>query len=214
MEVYINSEPIEVAIDPEDSLADVLSMVQSNLIDQGDIVTGILIDGEVVDPDILAELKSQPSGEFGEVILSVRPANKFAAEGLMTISMHLENSIGLRKEVVDFLQQGNSQDAMVKLNEYVTFWAGLQSTLGSACRLLGVDVAELEVFDTDGNDGQMVMTFVNTLSEQLNEIKSALESGDFVLLGDILEYEFGDLTDDWLGILQKLALQFDPEVEA
>ncbi len=214
MEVYINSEPIEVGIDPEDTLAEVLGMIQSNFIEQGDIVTGILIDGRVVDPDILAEIKVKPSNEFEEVNLSVRPANKFAAEGLMTISVHLDNSIGLRKEVVDLLQQGSSQEAMVKLNEYVTFWAGLQSTLGSACRLVGVDISAMEVYDADGNDGQMVMDFVNSLSEQLVELKSALEAGDLVLLGDILEYEFGDLTDSWRDILQKLALQFDPEIEA
>ena len=212
MEVYINSEPIEISIEPDDTLSDVLNMVQTNYIDQGDIVTGLVVDGEVVHPDVLAEIKVKPTSEFDELILSVRAANKFAAEGLITISQHLENSIGLRKEVVDLLQQGNSQEAMLKLNEYVTFWAGLQNTLASACRLVSVDINTLEVFGED-SEGQAVIGFINSLSEQLGEVKSALEAGDLVLLGDILEYEFGDLTEDWRVILQKLALQFDPEIE-
>ena len=214
MELYINSEPIELEIDATESLGVILGTVQSNFIDQGDIVTGMLIDGEVVSPEMLAEMKTKPACEFDEVNLIVRAANKFAAEGLLTIAEHLENSIVLRKEVVEYLQQGNSQEAMTTLNDYVTFWAGLQSTLGSACRIVGVDIAELEVFGESNSGGQLIMEHVNSLTSQLTEIKTALEDGDLVLLGDILEYEFSDITDDWRGILKNLAVQFDPEAEA
>ena len=40
---------------------------------------------------------------------------------------------------------------------------------------------------------------------------SALEAGDLVLLGDILDYEFSDLTDIWHDMLMQLANQFEPQ---
>ncbi len=213
MDIYINSESIELNYDSENTLADVLSLVQDNFFETGNIVTGIIVDGEVVQPERLAELKQAAADSFGEVNLVVRPANRFAAEGLLTVCDHLEFSIALRTDVVDALQQGKAQYAMEKLGEYVQFWAGLQSTLGSACRLVGVNIEELEVFGEDGSEPILIVEHIKELSEQLSEVKNALESGDLVLLGDILGYEFADLTDSWRDILQKMALQFDPECE-
>lgn len=213
MNIYINSEPIAIEYDNDDTLGSVLSLLQDNYFEPGHIVTGIVVDGEVVTPNRLAEIKELSVEGFSEVNMIVRPANKFAAEGLITVSNHLEQSVGLRTEVVEFLQQGKMQQAMLKLNEYVQFWAGLQSTLASACRIVGIDIETMEVFDQAGN-GEPVIDSVQNLSDQLGEVKSALEAGDQVLLGDILEYEFGDLTENWQSLLQKMAAQFDPECQS
>ena len=213
MNIYVNSEPVEMEHDTDETLASVLSLVQENFFEPGHIVTGIVVDGEVLLPEKLAEIKELPVSEFTEVNMVVRPANKFAAEGLITVSSHLEQSIALRSEVVEFLQQGKMQPAMEKLNEYAQFWAGLQSTLASACRIVGVDIETLEVFDDKGNS-EPIMDSIQNLSDQLGEVKAALEAGDLVLLGDILEYEFGDLTENWCALLVKLAAQFDPDCEA
>ncbi len=213
MDIYINSEPIVLEYDNSDTLSEVLNLVQNNFFEPNHIVTGIIIDGEVIQPERLAELKVKSVDCFGEINLVVRPANRFAAEGLMTVSDHLEYSVGLRTEVVDALQQGRTQHAMEKLGEYVKFWSGLQTTLGSACRLLGLEVDKLEVFDDEDSEPILLMDYIQELTNQLGEVKSALESGDLVLLGDILGYEFADLTDSWRSLLHKLAVQFDPECE-
>ena len=48
------------------------------------------------------------------------------------------------------------------------------------------------------------------LTEQLSQVKSALEAGDYILLGDILDYEFPDLTDVWHDMFIQLADLAEP----
>lgn len=213
MDIFVNDEPVELEYEAGKSLSEILMLVQDNCFEPGMIVTAILLDGEMLEPQRLAELKTQPVSDFTELNFVVRPANTFAAEGLITVCGHLDHSIALRSELVESLQQGNTRLAMQKLNDYIKFWSGLQSTLASACRIVNVDVESLEVVDEDQEATLVVMDHITSLSEQLSEVKSALESGDMVLLSDIIEYEFSDLTANWRNLLYKMALQFDPNLE-
>jgi hypothetical protein len=55
----------------------------------------------------------------------------------------------------------------------------------------------------------MVAEQITLLSEQLGQLKGALEAGDLVLLGDILDYEFGPITESWQEMLEQLADRFE-----
>ena len=79
--------------------------------------------------------------------------------------------------------------------------------------MMEIELESLEVFDQENNGGPKavpVIERVGQLTEQLEQIRGALEAGDLVLLGDILDYEFGDLTRQWEDMLKQLAAQFSP----
>ena len=96
---------------------------------------------------------------------------------------------------------------------YLQTWDAVQQNLSSAARLMDVEIDSLVVFDNSNPSSpqeRSVSEHIGLLAEQLGQVKSALEAGDLVLLGDILDYEFSDLTDTWHNMLLQLAAQFNP----
>jgi len=87
----------------------------------------------------------------------------------------------------------------------------LQQSLGAVERLLEIDLDTVELYSRVGEEGEpsLLTDHILRLSGQLAEMKAALEGGDLVMLGDILDYEFSDLTETWGAILGELADRFD-----
>ncbi len=137
-----------------------------------------------------------------------------AAPGLRTIHEHLAQSAGQREDIVEGVQQGQAQEAMEALGDYLQVWNAVQATLASACRLMNIKPEDLELFESSVVQNPQLKSFSSYLDEltnQLTEVKNALEAGDLVMLGDILDYEFGDLTEVWQHLLLQIAEQFDPQ---
>ena len=98
---------------------------------------------------------------------------------------------------------------------YLQIWDAAQQTLGSVSRMMEIDLPDMELPDPAQHEATIcAMEKIDLLTEQLTQIKSALEAQDLVLLGDILEYEFGPLTDDWQNMLNSLAEKFDEQKTA
>jgi hypothetical protein len=50
-------------------------------------------------------------------------------------------------------------------------------------------------------NGQLQELEFSTLTQHFQELVSALEVGDYVLLADLLDYEIGPVLEDWLAII-------------
>jgi len=214
MKLQINGQKIEASSAENATLSEVLQMVQVDYVSDSEVITTILVDGEHLTPEQLSDWKDRSIEDFYGADVEVMPRNVFAANGLRVAATQLQQTAPQREEIVELIQHGNSQQAMSILGDYLAVWNTIHQTLGCAARLMNIELENLEIFDqsaTDTTQGQAVMEHVNNLSGQLEEIKSALEAGDLVLLGDILDYEFGDLTDIWQNMLSRLANQFDPQ---
>ena len=214
MKLQINGQKIERTTAENATLSEVLQSVQDDYVSDSEVITTIFVDGEHLTPEQLSNWKDRSIEDFDEANVEVMSRNMFAANGLRVAATQLQQTAAQREEVVELIQQGNSQQAMLKLGDYLAVWNTVHQTLGCASRLMNIELEDLEIFDqsaTDTPQGQAVMEHVNNLSGQLEEIKSALEAGDLVLLGDILDYEFGELTDIWQNMFIGLANQFDPQ---
>ena len=73
-----------------------------------------------------------------------------------------------------------------------------------------VDMATVKLTNADGQITDM-NEHISALSQRLSDIKDAVAAQDTVLLSDILEYEFPDLTSRWHDFLGRLAGEFAEE---
>ena len=136
-----------------------------------------------------------------------------ACTGLRLIAKELESKSKLRDQIVSDLAQGQVAEAMQKLTDYLQIWNMVQKNLGSAARLLDIELDSFEIYDCSDPQTPQVLTVgerVKQLIEQLDQVKSAIEAGDLVLMGDIMDYEFPALTETWRDMLEQLADQFEP----
>ncbi|MBN1764154.1 MAG: hypothetical protein JW860_02770 [Sedimentisphaerales bacterium] len=214
MKLMINGQEIEQKLPPNASLAGVLKVVEDDHVGENEVIVSITVDGEPLTAERLSIWKDRSATDFDQADVEVLARNLFAARGLRIIADKLQESIDLRDEIAEHLGQGRSQEAMQLMPRYLQVWSAVQQNLGSAARLLNLDVESLEVFDQSdplSPQSRPVIDVIHHLSEQLEQIKTALETGDLVLLGDILDYEFSDLTDIWQDMLLQLADQFEPQ---
>ncbi len=215
MKLLLNGQELD-NIQPEpETLGAALFAIQDNHITDDQVISTIHVDGEPLTAELLAEWKNRSLDDFDEAHIEAIKRNQLAARGLRILIEGLAESKNDRDEIVDHLCQGRSTQAMTMLNGYLQIWNGAQQSLLSAGRLLEVDFETIEIYYPDSESGEhkvgSLKDVLDSLTDNLTEIKSALEAQDMVLLGDILEYEFGSMTENWQDMLVQLADRFDNE---
>jgi len=210
MKLLLNDQEVTEAVPEDVTLGAALTAVQERHIGEDEVISTILVDEEPLTADLLSEWKNRLVGEFGKVQIEAPKRNLLASSGLRLLSQGLSESNEQREEMVDHICQGRHSQAMEMLTGYLTLWDSVQQSLGSAARLIEVDLDTLEIEESSGtNEVQMVADRIQQLSEQLKQLQDALEAQDMVLLGDILEYEFGPLAEAWRQMLEQLADRFE-----
>jgi hypothetical protein len=210
MKLLLNDQELTDAVPESATLGAALTTVQERHIAEDEVISIILIDDEPLTADLLAEWKNRPVEEFATVQIEAPKRNILASNGLRLLSQGLAESNEQRQEIVDHICQARHAQAMDLLTGYLSLWDSIQQSLGSAARLIDVELESLEIYEISENpDVQSVMGRIQQLTEQLKQLQDALEAQDLVLLGDILEYEFGPLTEDWQQMLEHLANRFE-----
>jgi hypothetical protein len=87
---------------------------------------------------------------------------------------------------------------MQKLQELFRTLQQVQQALPVCAEALGVCLDDLTA------DGVSLTEALEIIREQLTSLKSAIEAGDFVLVGDILRYELEEPFTQWIELLREL----------
>ena len=213
MKLTVNSRELKDFLPDDATLGQALAMVQEQKLSENEVLAGIWVDGEPLTAERLSIWKDRSVEEFCEAAVEAPVRTTFAARGLLLIAERLEQSTAQREQIVDHITQGRANEGFTGLDEYLGIWAAVQQSLASVARLLELDFATLEYFpdESDPESTQPILELIEQLTEQLREVRSALTAGDMILLGDILDYEFPDLTANWTNMLNQLAHHIDPQ---
>lgn len=203
MKMLLNGRELDGFLDQELTLGGALRRVQEQAIPPQQVIASVWVDGAALSAEHLAQWKDRPIREFAETHVQAADRKALAINGLQLLAEGLEQSASLRAEISEQLWQGKTAQAMDKLGGYLQIWNGTQASLGSVARLLEVEPGEIKLDDAE--PARTSSALIDKLTSQLQELHSALSAGDFVLLGDILAYEFGPLTEDWTGMLREIS---------
>ncbi|MBN1435929.1 MAG: hypothetical protein JW936_02545 [Sedimentisphaerales bacterium] len=210
MKVLLNSKELEGVVPQNATLGMALASVQEAGIDDENVISAIWVDDEPLTAERLSIWKDRPATDFTEARIEAPTRKSLVYRGLTMIAQGLRESTTQREQIVDDVCQGQTSQAMDKLVDYLRIWNAVQQTMLSVGRLMGVDLTTTE---NSGHmagipDAELVSQRIGQLTEQLSELKTALENSDLVLVGDILDYEFGDMTSNWCELLDQLADHF------
>lgn len=203
MKLFVNDQELSQVLTENDTLATALSTVQQDYIAENEVLAAVWIDGEALTAERLSAWKDRQICDFEEARVEAPQRQILAATGLRTLAAGLKESQEDRKIIVDTISQGQTKQAMGLLAGYLRSWQAAQETLGSAARLMAINILELPAVG-DSSETK-VRDLLDTLTEQLQELRGTLTAEDMVLLNDILEYEFSELADKWHDMLQSLA---------
>jgi hypothetical protein len=91
---------------------------------------------------------------------------------------------------------------MERLSGCFTAWNAARESLQKTTQLLRIDV------DTVTVNGRTLADLLADFTDQLREVKLALEGRDFVSLADVLQYEMTETTEHWreaIGFVRRAA---------
>jgi len=162
------------------------------------LVVNVLIDGREPDMDRMGLLRQSPINGHTVYIETADPAEM--ARGVLDgVAEQLLEADRQRTEAADFLQQNQNIRAMEKLAGCFSAWQNAQQSIEGVAQLMRLDLHTIVA------EGRVVPDILLDFAEQLRQIKSALESRDFVMLSDILVYETTQASAQWRAILAAIA---------
>jgi len=209
MKLVLNDHELSANPARPATLGAALLDVQQNHLTEDQVISAIFVDGSPLTAKLLSQWKDRPASDFAEARIEAPCRSVLACQGLRILAQGLAESQQDRSRIVELFCQGRPAQGMQLLTGYLNLWNSTQATLASAARLLAVDLEDLPTTADPTDPLGTVGQYIARLAEQLQQLKNALEAQDYVLTGDILEYEFAPLTDEWQSVLTALADQYE-----
>lgn len=180
------------------TLRAILDRVKAEHLDRRLVVEVSLNGKPLVAQDLVEQLDQTPDRDDQIDLGSDAPAS-LVRSALATMHEQLSLAAQAHRDVAAVLLAGQTRQAVGEFGGLVEVWQNCRTTLVECSRLMNEDWSDKEI------DGRSVAAHLNELTARLREIRDAFEARDYVLLGDLLQYEMPDVCTAWASLFAKLA---------
>ncbi len=198
MNVYIDDVEANIPINAEQMLDEVLQAAREQVNEAGRMIVGLVCDGIHVSDEELATTLQKPQSEFKRVDLHSADPAELVREALVQAEQLLDETARSAKGIVEHLTCGNTAEAMPILSSCCQAWLEIHSGVANAMSALKIDPETVDI------DGKPIVNVLGEPIRVLNDIKEAVTARDFVLLSDILSYEFEETVEAWRSIIEAI----------
>lgn len=195
-DLYIDDNIIEYE-DTEDNstIGDFVKEVEKELFDVKQLIVGIEVDGDPADDIYANELLESPVADHKEVRLATAPLKILLDEGIKVCNQYIPHIKGAINVIIEGLRAGKNDESFAlmpglfdSLNEFVRTLAVINSNV------VRFNLPLFKESPTEHYEG---------LVGHLDEMLAARDSGDLILVGDLLDYEITPI----IIALEKLLLE-------
>lgn len=192
MDILLNGTPINLTdLSPDTTLEKALQALQSEYCDDDTVIVSFSCDGAEVAADAMTATLNKTVDSFGRLDVVTGTKVSLVADAMEQSAQCIDESDVARERIAELLTAGNTTDAAQSLGECFAVWQQIHQAVAKSVQMLDIDVDRVEV------DGEPLTALISRPKETLLQIKGALESHDYVLLADILQYEFGEVIESW-----------------
>ncbi|UCE60299.1 MAG: hypothetical protein JSU63_00830 [Phycisphaerales bacterium] len=207
MEIFLDDQQVDSEFIGEHTVEDALRHVQANVCNAGEVVVGVRCDGRDVGPNEMAATLGKSAATFNKLEVFTSTPQRLVVEAMSQASSALDDTEAACQRIADLLTRGDTADGIAELGDCLGVWQKIHDAVGQAIQMLQLDPDKLKV------EQEPLLDVVSRPKEVLLEIKQALESQDHVLLADIMQYEFGDVTEKWHKLVNMLRREAEGLVE-
>jgi len=161
------------------------------------LIVHVLIDGQEPDLARMSHLRQKPLHGHTLFIETAEP-RQMALDVLEAVETQLHEAERLKADAVQLLQTNQQVKAMEKLSGCFTTWHHAQESVLKIAQLLRLDLSRILI------DGRPFTDVLNGFTDQLRQIRIALENRDFVALCDTLSYEATETTSQWQAAIRQV----------
>ena len=169
------------------------------------MVVSVRCDGEPVTQERLDQILTQPLSDYAKLELQTQPLRALVTATLTQAIALFEEAGDARIRAADLLAESKTENAMQHLQKFFNIWRQVQQSTLVCAQALGVDLDTLQV------NGLGLVEIFEPLKTRLNELKESMANHDFVLVGDLLRYEFEEPFENWNALLNQLRDQAEAQ---
>ncbi|HNR32979.1 MAG TPA: hypothetical protein PKI11_18960 [Candidatus Hydrogenedentes bacterium] len=184
MDVIVDGERnFEFTGEPADALA-AAAAIESWLRERERAMLSIVVDGKSIAPDaLIARLSDVPTEAVTTIEVSSAPVAELVNQCLIELAEALPNLPEACRSLAEVFHGETPEDGFEPFEELAVLWGHVKTR-----QLLIANALRLDL-DSMSLDGSSLKALHDDLNAQLKEAAEALENGDCILLGDLLEYE-------------------------
>lgn len=189
--------------EPKDMLS-ALAAVDQLLQERGRVMLSVSLDGQTVAPEDLAgRLENVPLDTVG--VLDVRSSSlaDLVRQGLRELEESLPELPVACRKLAEVFHGEAPEEGFDPFNELARIWSHVKAQQVRIATALKLDLAGFEIH------GCPVGTHHEELNAFLEEAAQALQDGDCILLGDLLEYELAPRAEQELALVELLKSEAD-----
>ncbi len=198
MSVFIDDKPVEVGSIAEGTIEEVVRHVQSDVCPRGRLIVALRCNGEEVTGDTMSAKLGEPFGTIDRLDIVTGTREALVQDTMDHASSSLDETAASCQRIAGLISEGKATEGMESLGHCLRTWQQIYDALNKSIEMLGVDPEVVTVQDMPLIDA------VGKPKEILLQIKQALQAQDYVMLADILQYEFIDTTELWHTIIARI----------
>lgn len=199
MEVFVDDKQVEDKfVKSGTTVQDAVRHVQSFLCTSDQMVIGLRCDGQEVPADAMAETLQKPAESLDRLDVFTGTKDELVTDAMAQASASLAETEDACKQVAELLCQGKTVEASETLAECLRIWRQVHEAVANSIQILQVDPENTRVCN------ESLLELIGKPKEVLLQVRGALQARDYVLLADILQYEFCEVTEQWHTIIGKL----------
>jgi hypothetical protein len=156
----------------------------------------------------MAEALQKPAPSFDRLDVFTSTRDGLVTDAMKQASASLEATEDVYDQVAELLIQGQISEAVRSLGECLKVWQQIHDAVAKSIQLLGLDPDSIRI-----RDGSLAEA-IGKPKDVLVQVRDALQAQDHVLLADILQYEFADVTQTWHSIVTRVQRAAEEAAEA
>ena len=203
MDLFLDDKKVEDDGVVGGTLEQTLREVQTNLCSPRRILVGFRCDGEEIVSTAIAAAMQRPVASFERLEAFTSTRGDLVADTMGQASSSLEETESTTQRVAELLMEGKTVEGIERLGECLHVWQQVHDSVAKSLELLRLDPQKATVRD------QPLLAALERPKDVLLQIKGALQAQDHVLLADILQYEFAEVTDMWHTMIARIRQEAD-----
>jgi len=207
MDVYLNNNKIDTGLDVSGAVRDVVMQVQDSHCGDGQVIMAIRCDGAEIGAGAMAEALTRPAGDVErlDVLTDTKPS--LVHDAMTHAATTLQETEAACQRVAELIHEGKSKEGIELLGKCLHVWQQVHEAVGKSIAMLELDADAITIRD------EPLATIIGMPKESLLQIKQALTAQDHVLLADILQHEFAEVTDRWHAVIAMLRNEAEERLE-
>jgi len=198
VDLFLDDDPKEATFAENETVQEVLLHIQADMCTPDAVIVGIRCDGTDVPSGEMAELLTKPASSLKRLEVFTGARHQLVLDAMEQAATCLADSDADCQRIAGLLTEGNIVEAAEGLGHSLRAWQQIHDAVGKSIEMLQLDASQNVIHE------EPLAELMSKPREVLTQIRDALRVSDYVVLADILQYEFHDVTDKWQSIIAML----------